>query len=113
MTNYGRRGHSVNMSQYISTLNEVPQDVSPEESSTTLEEELAMFTNNNFVDWDSQRNGRNGSNNSGNAQQRSSSAINMDLDGATATTTPANPETSGPDALTGAEISSFDFNLGG
>ncbi|KAI1245139.1 hypothetical protein MGN70_012028 [Eutypa lata] len=102
------------MSQYISTLNEVPQDVSPEESSTTLEEELAMFTNNNFVDWDSQqRNGNSNTSNGGNAQQQSSSAINLDLDGTTATTTPANPETSGPDALTGAEISSFDFNLGG
>ena len=121
MVNYGRRGHSVNMSQYISNLNEIPQDVSPEESGHTLEEELAMFTNNNFVDWDAQQgntSGNNSNNNSGSGNRNHSqaSSISLDLDGqsTTAAATPAAsaPETSGPDALASRELGSFDFNIG-
>ena len=121
MVNYGRRGHSVNMSQYISNLNEIPQDVSPEESGHTLEEELAMFTNNNFVDWDAQQgntSGNNSNNNSGSGNRNHSqaSSISLDLDGqsTTAAATPAAsaPETSGPDALASGELGSFDFNIG-
>ena len=132
MVNYGRRGHSVNMSQYISNLNEIPQDVSPEESSTTLEEALAMFTNTNFIDWDAQNgnagagagagNGNsnngsgsgnaNGNRGAGNRNHSHSSSISLDLDGqSTAAATPA-PETSGPDALASGELGSFDFNIG-
>ena len=47
-----RRGQSVNMSQYLQTLNEIRQDASPEDTTGNLEEDLAVFANTNFVDWD-------------------------------------------------------------
>ncbi|RYP70126.1 hypothetical protein DL771_005638 [Monosporascus sp. 5C6A] len=111
MTNYGRRGHGVNMSQYISTLNEIPQDVSPEESSTTLEEELAMFTNTNFVDWDTHNNSTTTA--AAAAARNPQSSANLDLDGQPATTaTPSapSPDTPGSDPLAGGELAAFDFN---
>ncbi|RYP54219.1 hypothetical protein DL768_000998 [Monosporascus sp. mg162] len=97
------------MSQYISTLNEIPQDVSPEESSTTLEEELAMFTNTNFIDWDTHNN----STTTAAAASNPQSSVNLDLDGqpATAATSSAPaPDTPGSNPSAGGELAAFDFN---
>ncbi|RYO84264.1 hypothetical protein DL766_006456 [Monosporascus sp. MC13-8B] len=105
------------MSQYISTLNEVPQDVSPEESNTTLEEELAMFTNTNFIDWDTHNNSTTTTTAAAAAAAAAASnpqsSVNLDLDRQPATTAspsaPA-PDTPGSDPLAGGELAAFDFN---
>jgi hypothetical protein len=46
----GRRG--VNVSQYIANLNTVTPPEDPLESPPNLEEDLALFTSNDFIDWD-------------------------------------------------------------
>ncbi|RYP88208.1 hypothetical protein DL769_000306 [Monosporascus sp. CRB-8-3] len=100
------------MSQYISTLNEIPQDVSPEESSTTLEEELAMFTNTNFIDWDTHNNSTTTAAATA-AASNPQSSVNLDLEGQPATTATSSapaPDTPGSDPLAGGELAAFDFN---
>ncbi|KAI0392457.1 hypothetical protein F5Y17DRAFT_436436 [Xylariaceae sp. FL0594] len=49
----GRRGHPANMSQLLRDLNRIPEPApQPDDNLPSLEEELAMFTNTTFVDWD-------------------------------------------------------------
>lgn len=49
-----RRGQAVNMPDFLDNLNEVAAvgEASPEDNGTTLDEELAIFTNTSFIDWD-------------------------------------------------------------
>lgn len=46
----GRR--SVNVTEYIAQLNTVPGPEEPLDSPTGLDEDLALFTSNQFVNWD-------------------------------------------------------------
>jgi hypothetical protein len=49
----GRRGQPVNVSQLLQDLNRIPDPApQPEENPPNLDDELAMFTNTNFIDWD-------------------------------------------------------------
>ncbi|KAI1171145.1 hypothetical protein F4777DRAFT_566474 [Nemania sp. FL0916] len=54
MTGYnGRRGQPVNVSQLLQDLNRVPEPApQPDDNLPSLDDELAMFTNTNFIDWD-------------------------------------------------------------
>jgi hypothetical protein len=46
----GRRG--VNVSQYVANLNTIPSQQDPLDSPPDVEGDLALFTTNDFVDWD-------------------------------------------------------------
>ncbi|KAL7624546.1 hypothetical protein AAE478_006113 [Parahypoxylon ruwenzoriense] len=92
----GRRGQAVNVSQLLQDLNRVPEPPAPmsEENLRSLDEELAMFTNTNFIDWDA----------NDSHQQQSSVSANLD------TQSTASPTEEGP---MGGDLSAFDFNLPG
>ena len=51
----GRRG--VNVSQYVANLNTIPSpdDLVDNTTPPNLEADLALFTNNDFIDWDAGR----------------------------------------------------------
>ncbi|KAI0116326.1 hypothetical protein GGR51DRAFT_501026 [Nemania sp. FL0031] len=89
----GRRGHPVNVSQLLQDLNRVPEPAAqPEDNLRSLDDELAMFTNTNFIDWDA-------GTPHGSAHETS------------ATTSPTTERVSS-DAI-GGDLSNFDFNLPG
>ncbi|KAI2615116.1 hypothetical protein GGR54DRAFT_309073 [Hypoxylon sp. NC1633] len=94
-----RRGQAVNVSQLLQDLNRVPEPPAPvsEENVRTLDEELAMFTNTNFIDWDA---------NESQGQQQHQPAPSVNLD----TQTTTSPAEEGP---IGSELAGFDFNLPG
>ncbi|KAI1381151.1 hypothetical protein F4677DRAFT_402300 [Hypoxylon crocopeplum] len=93
-----RRGQAVNVSQLLQDLNRIPDPPAPvsEENLRSLDEELAMFTNTNFIDWDANES----------QQQRQQAAPSVNLDTQT-TTSPTEDE---PMA---GELAGFDFNLPG
>lgn len=90
-----RRGQAVNVSQLLQDLNRVPEPAAPvsEENLRSLDDELAMFTNTNFIDWDA------------NEGHRHPPSVTMD------TQTTASPTEEGP--AVGGELTGFDFNLPG
>ncbi|KAI1506132.1 hypothetical protein F5X99DRAFT_125143 [Biscogniauxia marginata] len=109
MSSYsGRRGQPVNVSQLLQDLNRIPDPVpQPEENPASLDDELAMFTNTNFIDWDAP-NGGNSNNQQQQQQQRPSS---VDMESSSSTTSPTEPVAS--ESMGGNELSGFDFNLPG
>ncbi|KAI0457230.1 hypothetical protein F5B21DRAFT_100581 [Xylaria acuta] len=89
----GRRGHPVNVSQLLQDLNRVPEPApQPDENPPNLDDELAMFTNTNFIDWDA-------------ATPRGSAHETS------ATTSPTAERV--PSEAIGGELSNFDFDLPG
>jgi hypothetical protein len=50
----GRRGGGVNVSEYIANLNAIPtaQDIENSQENFNMDDELAMFTNAQFLDFD-------------------------------------------------------------
>lgn len=89
----GRRGHPVNVSQLLQDLNRVPEPApQPDDNSRSLDDELAMFTNTNFIDWDA-------GTPHGSAHETS------------ATTSPTTER--GPSETVNGELADFDFNLSG
>ncbi|KAI1780762.1 hypothetical protein F4818DRAFT_15805 [Hypoxylon cercidicola] len=95
-----RRGQAVNVSQLLQDLNRVPEPPAQvsEENLRNLDDELAMFTNTNFIDWDasdSQQHQR---------QPQQAASVNLDTQTATSPT---------DDGTIGGDLSGFDFNLSG
>ncbi|KAI1165842.1 hypothetical protein F5B18DRAFT_608915 [Nemania serpens] len=89
----GRRGHPVNVSQLLQDLNRIPEPApQPDDNLPSLDDELAMFTNTNFIDWDS-------GTPRGSAHETS------------ATTSPTTERVSS-DAV-GGDLQNFDFDLPG
>ncbi|KAI0865282.1 hypothetical protein F4860DRAFT_460837 [Xylaria cubensis] len=89
----GRRGHPVNVSQLLQDLNRVPEPApQPDDNLPSLDDELAMFTNTNFIDWDA-------------ATPRGSTHE-------TSATTSPTTERIPSDAI-GGDLSNFDFDLPG
>ncbi|TRX94642.1 hypothetical protein FHL15_004414 [Xylaria flabelliformis] len=87
----GRRGHPVNVSQLLQDLNRVPEPApQPDDNLPSLDDELAMFTNTNFIDWDA-------------ATPRGSTHE-------TSATTSPTTERIPSDAI-GGDLSNFDFDL--
>ncbi|KAI0181725.1 hypothetical protein GGR52DRAFT_53064 [Hypoxylon sp. FL1284] len=95
-----RRGQAVNMSQLLQDLNRVPEPPAQvsEENLRTLDEELAMFTNTNFMDWDA--------NESQQRQPQPQQAASVNLD-TQSTTSPTE------DGNVGGDLSGFDFSMSG
>ncbi|KAI1311147.1 hypothetical protein F5Y03DRAFT_322491 [Xylaria venustula] len=90
----GRRGNPVNVSQLLQDLNRIPEPApQPDENLPSLDEELAMFTNTNFIDWDSGTPHGSGHE--------------------TASTTSPTAERVPSDAINGGDMSNYDFNLQG
>jgi hypothetical protein len=50
MSYHGRRGP--NVSQYVANLNTIPSAQDLQEPLLNIEEDLALFTNTEFYDWD-------------------------------------------------------------
>ncbi|KAI0205607.1 hypothetical protein F4808DRAFT_409669 [Astrocystis sublimbata] len=91
----GRRGHPVNVSQLLQDLNRVPEPApQPEDNLANLDDELAMFTNTNFIDWDA-------ATPHGSAHETPSS-----------TTSPTTERVPSDGAVAG-DMSNFDFDLPG
>ncbi|KAK5636362.1 hypothetical protein RRF57_012074 [Xylaria bambusicola] len=89
----GRRGHPVNVSQLLQDLNRIPEPApQPDDNLPSLDDELAMFTNTNFIDWDAGTPHGSGHE--------------------TASTTSPTTERVSSDAISG-DLSNFDFNLSG
>ncbi|KAI0535854.1 hypothetical protein GGR58DRAFT_421053 [Xylaria digitata] len=89
----GRRGHPVNVSQLLQDLNRIPEPATqPDDNLPSLDDELAMFTNTNFIDWDA-------GTPHGSGHETSS------------TTSPTTERVSS-DTING-DMSNFDFNLSG
>ena len=104
-----RRSHGVNMSQYIQNLNEVRKDSPPEENMASLEEELAMFTNTSFTDWDaSNSQGSSPANNA--SKRRKASATPATTVTRTGNTAP--PPGPMPTADAMGDVENFEFHLG-
>ncbi|OTA98807.1 hypothetical protein M426DRAFT_325708 [Hypoxylon sp. CI-4A] len=95
-----RRGQAVNVSQLLQDLNRVPEPHPvPEEDPRNLDEELAMFTNTNFMDWD-----LNESHQQPQPQPQQASSASLDTQ---TTTSPTD------DGQIASEIPGYDFNLTG
>ncbi|TGJ79705.1 hypothetical protein E0Z10_g9064 [Xylaria hypoxylon] len=95
----GRRGHPVNVSQLLQDLNRIPEPATqPDDNLPSLDDELAMFTNTNFIDWDAGTPHGSGS----------ASASGQETPSTTSPTTERAPS----DAVSG-DMSNFDFNLSG
>jgi hypothetical protein len=93
----GRRGQPVNVSQLLQDLNRIPEPApQPEDNLPSLDDELAMFTNTNFIDWDA-------GTPRGNAPSTHETP--------SSTTSPTERVSS--EAVSGGEMSGFDFNLPG
>ncbi|KAI1800695.1 hypothetical protein F4811DRAFT_564540 [Daldinia bambusicola] len=93
-----RRGQAVNVSQLLQDLNRVPEPPAvPEENLRNLDDELAMFTNTNFIDWDANESHHQ-------QQQQQSSSASVDTQ---STTSPTD------DGSMGGDLAGFDFNLPG
>jgi len=89
----GRRGHPANVSQLLQDLNRIPDPApQPDDNLPSLDDELAMFTNTNFIDWDA-------GTPHGNTHDTHSSSTS--------------PTERVSDSLGASELSSFDFNLPG
>ncbi|KAI5864074.1 hypothetical protein GGS23DRAFT_481151 [Durotheca rogersii] len=95
----GRRGQAVNVSQLLQDLNRGPEPPAPmsEENLRSLDDELAMFTNTNFIDWDA---------NESQQQQQPPRSVSVNLD----TQSTTSPTEEGP---IGGDLSAFDFNIPG
>ncbi|KAH7021160.1 uncharacterized protein B0I36DRAFT_367597 [Microdochium trichocladiopsis] len=104
----GRRGQSVNMSQYLQTLNEIRQEPSPEDTTGTLEDDLAVFANTNFVDWDTPTAAHHTSPVSAPTPSTAAPSVPANTPMMKQAATPAPPNT---DPL--ADLTTFDFNLDG
>ncbi|KAI0843602.1 hypothetical protein F5Y06DRAFT_255345 [Hypoxylon sp. FL0890] len=97
----GRRGQAVNVSQLLQDLNRVPEPPAvTEENLRSLDEELAMFTNTNFIDWDANESQQR-------QQQQPQQAPSVSLETQTTTTSPTD------DAPISGDLAGFDFNLPG
>ncbi|KAI1445788.1 hypothetical protein F5Y02DRAFT_101319 [Annulohypoxylon stygium] len=95
-----RRGQAVNVSQLLQDLNRVPEQPQvSEENLRSLDEELAMFTNTNFIDWDA--------NESQQQQQRQPQEGAPSVIDTQVSTSPTEDES------LGGELAGFDFNLPG
>ncbi|KAI0385522.1 hypothetical protein F5Y04DRAFT_246017 [Hypomontagnella monticulosa] len=95
-----RRGQAVNVSQLLQDLNRVPEPPAvSEENLRSLDEELAMFTNTNFIDWDANDSHQQ------QQQQQQQPAPSVSLD----TQSTTSPTEDGP---MGGDLG-FDFNLPG
>ncbi|KAI1139914.1 hypothetical protein F5Y05DRAFT_335889 [Hypoxylon sp. FL0543] len=95
-----RRGQAVNVSQLLQDLNRVPEPPAvTEENLRSLDEELAMFTNTNFIDWDANESHQR-------QQQQPQQAPSVSLE--TQTTTSPTDE-----APASGDLAGFDFNLPG
>ncbi|KAI0007985.1 hypothetical protein F4779DRAFT_589385 [Xylariaceae sp. FL0662B] len=109
-TNYsGRR--AVNVSQLLQDLNRVPEPPAPvsEENLPSLDDELAMFTNTNFIDWDSSNNENRRHQHQHHQHQQQQSAVNVDL----GTQSSSSPTEGVPSEAAIGDLSGFDFNLPG
>lgn len=93
-----RRGQAVNVSQLLQDLNRIPEPPAQvsEENLRNLDEELAMFTNTNFIDWDASE--------SQQRQPQPQQAASVSLETQT-TTSPAD------EGNMGGDLSGFDFSL--
>ncbi|KAI0484327.1 hypothetical protein GGR56DRAFT_613363 [Xylariaceae sp. FL0804] len=103
MSNYsGRRGQAVNVSQLLQDLNRIPdpQPQPAEENLPSLDDELAMFTNTNFIDWDA-------AHEHGRGQQPPVAALGVSPQSSTSGTT----EGVSPNPI--GDLASFDFNMPG
>ncbi|KAJ3562832.1 hypothetical protein NPX13_g8413 [Xylaria arbuscula] len=90
----GRRGQPVNVSQLLQDLNRIPEPATqPDDNLPSLDDELAMFTNTNFIDWDS-------GTPHGSGHETSSS-----------TTSPATERV--PAEAINGDLSNFDFSMSG
>ncbi|KAI1481412.1 hypothetical protein F4774DRAFT_375244 [Daldinia eschscholtzii] len=93
-----RRGQAVNVSQLLQDLNRVPEPPAvPEENLRNLDDELAMFTNTNFIDWDANESHQQ-------QQQQQSSSVSVDTHSTTSPT---------EEGSMGGDLAGFDFNLPG
>lgn len=104
----GRRGQNVNMSQYLQTLNEIRQESSPEDTSGNLEEDLAVFANTNFVDWDTPTSAHNASPSAAPTPATTGPPVPANTPMIKQAATPAPPPNTDPLA----DLTTFDFNLG-
>ncbi|KAI1488979.1 hypothetical protein F5X96DRAFT_642917 [Biscogniauxia mediterranea] len=120
MSSYtGRRGQPVNVSQLLQDLNRIPDPVpQPEENPASLDDELAMFTNTNFIDWDAPNSSTSANASSQQQQQQhqhhhqhQQSPASMDMETPSSTTSPTEPVSS--ESMSGGDLSGFDFNLPG
>ncbi|OTA53311.1 hypothetical protein K449DRAFT_220987 [Hypoxylon sp. EC38] len=95
-----RRGQAVNVSQLLQDLNRVPEPPAvTEENLRSLDDELAMFTNTNFIDWDANESQQQ-------QQQQPQQAPSVSLE----TQSTTSPTEEGP--ISG-DLAGFDFNLPG
>ncbi|KAI1769122.1 hypothetical protein GGR53DRAFT_474530 [Hypoxylon sp. FL1150] len=97
-----RRGQAVNVSQLLQDLNRVPEPPAQvsEENLRNLDEELAMFTNTNFIDWDASESQQR------QPQPQPQQAASVSLETQT-TTSPAD------EGNMGGDLTGFDFSLSG
>ncbi|KAI8625833.1 hypothetical protein F5Y19DRAFT_239215 [Xylariaceae sp. FL1651] len=99
----GRRGQPVNVSQLLQDLNRIPEPApQPDDKLPSLDDELAMFTNTNFIDWDA-----------GTSHGGSSSAHETPSSTASPTDRVSSEAMVAGGGGGGAELSNFDFNLPG
>ncbi|KAI2467456.1 hypothetical protein F4781DRAFT_308711 [Annulohypoxylon bovei var. microspora] len=97
-----RRGQAVNVSQLLQDLNRVPEQPQvSEENLRSLDDELAMFTNTNFIDWDANES-RQQRQQRQQPQEEAPSVIDTQV-----STSPTEEE-----SMEG-ELAGFDFNLPG
>ncbi|KAI8959983.1 hypothetical protein F5Y11DRAFT_331246 [Daldinia sp. FL1419] len=97
-----RRGQAVNVSQLLQDLNRVPEPPAvPEENLRNLDDELAMFTNTNFIDWDANESHQQQQQQQ---QQQQSSNVNVDTQSTTSPT---------EEGSIAGDLAGFDFNLPG
>ncbi|KAI1652318.1 hypothetical protein F4815DRAFT_486332 [Daldinia loculata] len=100
-----RRGQAVNVSQLLQDLNRVPEPTAaPEENLRNLDDELAMFTNTNFIDWDANESQQQRQQQQQQQQQQASSSVSLDTQSTTS------PTEEGPMS---SDLAGFDFNLPG
>ncbi|KXJ86658.1 hypothetical protein Micbo1qcDRAFT_168129 [Microdochium bolleyi] len=108
-TTGGRRGQNVNMSQYLQSLNEIRQEPSPEDTSGNLEEDLAVFANTNFVDWDTPNSAHHTSPSAAQTPAATGPSVPANTPMIKQAATPAPPPNTDPLA----DLTTFDFNLDG
>ena len=95
MSAYNGRRHPVNVSQLLQDLNRIPEPATqPDDNLPSLDDELAMFTNTTFIDWDA-------GTPHGSGHETSS------------TTSPATERVPSDAINNGGDLSNFDFNLSG
>ncbi|KAI1106374.1 hypothetical protein F4804DRAFT_301066 [Jackrogersella minutella] len=97
-----RRGQAVNVSQLLQDLNRVPEPPAvSEENLRSLDDELAMFTNTNFMDWDANESHHQRQQ----SQPQQAPSVSLETQSSTSPTEEAPPA--------GSDLNGFDFNLPG